>query len=64
LASVCGIAIRLPATIVKAPRSAAAPAQSDAVGPASSTKTRSSTANPAAFGATESHATKGVAAAS
>jgi len=61
---VWGIAIRFPATIVKAPRSAAAPAQSAAGGPARSMKTRSSTANPAAFGATDSHATNGVAAAS
>ena len=58
------MAIRLPATIVSAPRSAAALAQSPAGGPACSMKTRSTTANPAAFGATESQATNGVAAAS
>ena len=59
-----GSAIRLPATIVRVARPAASGVQTSARAPIPSKYTRNSTTKPAALGATDSHATNGVLAAS
>src|SRR5437867_6253952 len=64
LAFCCGSAIRFPATIVIAARPAAIGTHVATRSPIPSKYTRNSATKPAAFGATESHATNGVEAAS
>ena len=60
----CGIAIRLPATMVTPATAALAGTQKCASAPTPSTYIRKIAMNPAALGATDSHATNGVLAAS
>jgi hypothetical protein len=59
-----GIAIRLPAMMVSVASPAASGTQSSTELPMPSRYRRKITTNPAAFGATDSHATNGVLAAS
>src|SRR5678816_2041289 len=60
----CGMAIKLPKMTVTVAIPATAGTHFIIAGPAPSTKSRMMTMNPAAFGATDSHATNGVPAAS
>ena len=60
----CGIAIRLPVTIVMPASTATAGIQTSDGAPTPSTYRRMMATKPAALGATESHATNGVLAAS
>jgi hypothetical protein len=60
----CGMAIRLPATIVIAASVDTTGTQTSAAAPIPSRYSRKTTMKPAALGATDSHATNGVVAAS